>query len=628
MLQRLKRLPPAGAGDGPGRRAPGRGRSPGRRRRARRARPARPPRRRSRRSAAPTCSTRDGGPARLSCTRSCCRRSTHDLPAPTRAARATRRARAAAHAARRRAGGGRRRSSLARRRAATRGWSSALRAAAARALVARRSRSAAAAYLERALAEPPAEQRAAVPTPSSRGAEASRRAARGAVAALPRGDARSRPSRAERGQRGARARPLPEVRAGTPRGDRRRCAPRSPSSATRTPTLAEELEVELRRLRLHLARRAAAARRRDRGDRRRRDRRATPLDRLHLIGGRVRGRHALRQPAERAAGARAARSRPGRTPAADGGHMYMTARDGAACGRERFEEARAPATTERSTRPAGAARAPASRRARACARCCTTGSGGSPTPRPTPTAALDLRDEVQGAQALPRAARSTRSCSPRLDRGTADPELLALADDFFGHAAVRRSAVQPGDGRARLAAGGARAISKAGSPRCWPAAARAASWDVGTPADPRVALDGGARSCLRLGRLEQARELAGAGARAGAARSATPRALGVALRAAALAEAGARRIALLREAGAVLERSPGRAGARPRADRPRRGAGARRAKRDEARERAARTGRSGAAAAGAMPLVERAHRELRRDRARGRGAPPWWGATG
>ena len=116
-----------------------------------------------------------------------------------------------------------------------------------------------------------------------------------------------------------------------------------------------------------------------------------------------------------------------------------------------------------------------------------------------------------------------------------------------------------------------------------------------------------AEVCLRLGRLEQARELAGAEVVLARAIG-MPRAIGVALRAAALAETGARRLSLLREAVAVLETSQGALElARARIDL---GAALVRAgKRDEARA-LLRDGQEGAAAAGATPLVERAHREL------------------
>ena len=84
---------------------------------------------------------------------------------------------------------------------------------------------------------------------------------------------------------------------------------------------------------------------------------------------------------------------------------------------------------------------------------------------------------------------------------------------------------------------------------------RELEWGVGTP-QIIAWRSAAAEVCLRLGRLEQARELAGeelALARA----IGMPRAIGVALRAAALAESGARRLTLLREAVASLATSQG-----------------------------------------------------------------------
>ena len=132
------------------------------------------------------------------------------------------------------------------------------------------------------------------------------------------------------------------------------------------------------------------------------------------------------------------------------------------------------------------------------------------------------------------------------------------------------------------------------------------------------------RSCLRLGRLEQARELAGAEVVLARAIG-MPRAIGVALRAAALAESGARRIALLREAVGVLETSRGALElARARIDL---GAALVRAgKRDEARG-VLRDGQEGAAAAGRRRWSSGRTASCG-DRAPGRGGPLRRGATG
>jgi DNA-binding CsgD family transcriptional regulator len=135
---------------------------------------------------------------------------------------------------------------------------------------------------------------------------------------------------------------------------------------------------------------------------------------------------------------------------------------------------------------------------------------------------------------------------------------------------------------------------------------RELEWGVGTP-QIIAWRSAAAEVCLRLGRLEQARELA-AEELALARSIGAPRAIGVALRAAALAESGPRRLELLREAVASLAASQGVLElARARIDL---GAALVRAgQRDDARV-LLRDGQEGAAAAGATPLVERAHREL------------------
>jgi DNA-binding CsgD family transcriptional regulator len=135
---------------------------------------------------------------------------------------------------------------------------------------------------------------------------------------------------------------------------------------------------------------------------------------------------------------------------------------------------------------------------------------------------------------------------------------------------------------------------------------RELEWGVGTP-EILNWRSAAAEVCLRLGRLEQARSLADE--EVSLARSiGAPRAIGVALRAAALAASGARRIELLRDAVASLEASQGALElARTRVDL---GAALVRAgQRDEARG-LLRAGQEGAVACGATPLVERAHREL------------------
>jgi DNA-binding CsgD family transcriptional regulator len=220
------------------------------------------------------------------------------------------------------------------------------------------------------------------------------------------------------------------------------------------------------------------------------------------------------------------------------------------------------------------------------------------------TAALDLRNDVHGAQGYLACALNAIVFAS-LDRGTAGPELLALADDFF--------ATQPTEdlpfSQAMHARGWLKAElgeREAGLEELLACGERELEWGVGTP-EIIAWRSSAAEVCLRLGRLEQARELAARELEL--ARSiGAPRALGVALRAAALAESGTRRIELLREAVASLEASQGALElARARVDL---GAALVRAGRREEARQLLRDGQEGAAIAGATPLVERAHREL------------------
>jgi DNA-binding CsgD family transcriptional regulator len=220
------------------------------------------------------------------------------------------------------------------------------------------------------------------------------------------------------------------------------------------------------------------------------------------------------------------------------------------------------------------------------------------------TAALDLRNDVHGAQGYLACALNALVFAS-LDRGTAGPDLLALADDFF--------ATQPSEDLPYSQAMHARGWLKAelgdregGLEELLACGERELEWGVGTP-QIIAWRSSAAEVCLRLGRLDQAKELAARELEL--ARSiGAPRALGVALRAAALAESGARRIELLREAVTALEASQGALElARARIDLG--VALVRTGRREDARP-LLRDGQEGAAAAGATPLVERAHREL------------------
>ena len=153
---------------------------------------------------------------------------------------------------------------------------------------------------------------------------------------------------------------------------------------------------------------------------------------------------------------------------------------------------------------------------------------------------------------------------------------------------------------------------------------RELEWGVGTP-QIIAWRSSAAEVCLRLGRLEQARELAAAEVALARAIGA-PRAIGVALRAAALAESGARRIELLREAVAALETSQGALELARARDRPRRRAGARRPARRGARAAARRPGGRGRGAA--RRRWSSARTASCWPPARGRGGPPRRAATG
>ncbi|MDA0171814.1 AAA family ATPase [Solirubrobacter taibaiensis] len=325
----------------------------------------------------------------------------------------------------------------------------------------------------------------------------------------------------------------------------------------------------------------------------------TALDRLHLIACAVEG-VIQGQPAEHSA--ELARRGLSGAEGSTEGHVLITGAT-ALLFTERFDEAerlygRAIDDTRRLGANAGFAAA-SSARALLYYRL-----GRLSAAEADADAALGLRDVVHGTQGYLACALNALVFAS-LDRGTAGLEMLSLADDFvatqrsddlpFGHALHARGWLRAalGDlegGLAELLACGARELEMGvGSPQiiAWRSSA--------------------AEVCLRLGRLEQARELAGAEV-ALARAIGMPRAIGVALRAAALAETGKRRLSLLHEAVAVLETSRGALElARARID-----LGAallRSGTRDEARA-CLRDGQEGAVAAGAAPLVERAHREL------------------
>ena len=260
----------------------------------------------------------------------------------------------------------------------------------------------------------------------------------------------------------------------------------------------------------------------------------------------------------------------------------------------------------RSTTPAGAAPASASRPRRACARSCTTAAAACPRPRPTRLAALDLRDDVQGSQGYLAVALNalvfTRARAPAPDR----PELLALADDFSRPSPPRTCPTASGDLRPRLAAGGARRPGgrAGGTAGLW--RARALEWGVGTPQIIVLALGGGRGLPRRSGRLDAGARAGRRGAAAGAG-DRRAAAIGVALRAAALAESGERRIDAAARGG--RRRWSAREGAlelaRARVDLGR--ALVRAGQRGEDARARMRAGQELAFRCGATLLVERAH---------------------
>jgi tetratricopeptide (TPR) repeat protein len=207
------------------------------------------------------------------------------------------------------------------------------------------------------------------------------------------------------------------------------------------------------------------------------------------------------------------------------------------------------------------------------------------------TAALALRHDVQGAQGYLACALNALVFTT-LDRGTAGPDQLALCDEFFAmqpsadlpyaqaqeaRGWLRASLGDPERGLAELLACGERELRWVDNPTI-------VAWRTTA-----------SHIAHRMGDDERALALA-AEEVAVARRWGTPRVLGTALRALALAEGTDRRLALLAEAVAVLARSRAvlelartrrpRAGARAR--RPQGGGGRGAARRPSARVRARR----------------------------------------
>ena len=328
----------------------------------------------------------------------------------------------------------------------------------------------------------------------------------------------------------------------------------------------------------------------------------TRLDRLHLMASAFETVIAA-GPCERSAElARKALGPDQPTDVSAGGHVFVTAAT-ALMFSERYDEAeraydRAISDARRRGSSVGFV-APASLRALLHYR-----RGGLSEAEADATAALDLRNDVQGSQGYLACALNALVFA-RLERGDGDPELLALADDFF--------ATQPTEdlpySQAMHARGWLRARlgdAEGGLEELLACGAREQLWGVGTP-QIIAWRSNAAEVCLTLGRLEQGRELADTELQL-ARQIGAPRAIGVALRVAALAESGERRIDLLTEAVQTLERSEGALElARARIDLGR--ALVRAGRREAARDHL-RTGQEVALRCGATLLVERAHREL------------------
>jgi DNA-binding CsgD family transcriptional regulator len=219
------------------------------------------------------------------------------------------------------------------------------------------------------------------------------------------------------------------------------------------------------------------------------------------------------------------------------------------------------------------------------------------------TAALALRDEVQGAQAyLPCALNALVFAA--IDRGTAGAEHLELANDFFS----TQPSVDLPYAQAMEARGWLRALlgdPEAGLAEVLACGRRESRW-VDNPTIVAWRATASAIA-LRMGDREQARALAAAELER-ARRWGTPRLLGITLRHLALAEEDERRLALLEEAVAVLEGSQAVLElARARIDL---GMALVRAGRKEEGRELLTAGQQPAAERGAVPLVEKAHAEL------------------
>ena len=179
----------------------------------------------------------------------------------------------------------------------------------------------------------------------------------------------------------------------------------------------------------------------------------TRIDRLHLMASAFETVIAA-GPCERSAElARKALGPDQPTDVSAGGHVFVTAAT-AMLFSERYDEAeraydRAISDARRRGSSVGFV-APASLRALLHYR-----RGSLSEAEADATAALDLRNDVQGSQGYLACALNGLVFA-RLERGEADQELLDAGRRLLRHPAHRGPPVQPGDARPRLAAGAAR----------------------------------------------------------------------------------------------------------------------------------------------------------------------------
>ena len=292
------------------------------------------------------------------------------------------------------------------------------------------------------------------------------------------------------------------------------------------------------------------------------------------------------------------------TDVSAGGHVFITATT-ALMFSECYDEAERAVRAGARRRPPARRPASASRRPPALRSLLLYRRGALAAAEAEAVAALDLRNDVHGAQGYLACALNTFVFAA-LDRGTGGPELLALADDFFAtqpsedlpysqamHARgwLQGRAGRP-RGRARRAARVRRARARVGR-----RARRRSS--RGGRRRPRSACGSGGWSRRARWRRRRSRWRARSARRGrSGSRCAHPRWRN---RARGGSSCCARRVASLEASQGALEL------ARTRIDL---GAALVRAgQREEARE-LLRAGQEGAAGCGATPLVERAHREL------------------